>query len=256
MKITTILLALTVSLFYSNITFSQEYEDIIYLKSGGTVKGTIVEFSVADQTVKIKTESGKNITYKFSEIAKTKRKESTSYGGVFGGLGYAFSIPTGGDPKAYSGSGFSIYAYEGGILSRYFGFKVDLQFCSFSKESFPPHKIDDRYMSLAVMLDLMGGNFNPKSRFFYYGILGAGMNVGAVPKIETPQYDPLMNDTIWTKNDNDAVTHFGLHLGAGAGFRIFRGFAITTEIQYNFIGAKSTALSYIPIRFGLTFMPK
>jgi hypothetical protein len=256
MKSTTILLTLSALLIISNVTLAQEYEDIIYLKSGGTVKGAILEFSVSTQTLKIKTENGKTLSYKFSEIDKTKRKELTSYNGVFGGLGYAFSVPAGGDPKNYSGSGFSIYAFEGGILSRYFGFKVDLQFCSFSKENFPPHKVNQRYMSLAAMLDLMGGDFNPKSRFFYYGILGGGINLAAVPKIETPVTDPVTGNTIWNKNDNEPFTHFGFHLGAGAGFRIFRGFAVTTEIQYDFIGAKESALSYIPIRFGLTFMPK
>jgi hypothetical protein len=241
---------------FSNHLSAQQYEDVIYLKNKSTLHGSIMKYSMADQTLKFKTGNEDTMTFKFGEIDKITKSQLSSRSGVFVGFGTGFALPTGGDAKNYSGSGFTVYDYQGGLFSRYVGMRVDLQFSSFSSKDYPPNKVDANYMSFTPMVDLLGGDFNAKSRLFYYGIFGIGFNVGALPKIKTPVVDPQTNDTTWNESDSKSVTGFVLHLGAGAGYRLFGSVAFTAEFQYNFLGSGGSSLSFIPIRFGFSFMPK
>ena len=241
---------------FSNNLLAQQYEDVIYLKNKSTIRGTIIKLMMAEQILKFKSGKNDTMTYKFNEIEKIGKSQLATLSGIFVGFGSGYIIPTSGDPGKYSGSGFTVYNYQGGLFSRYFGFRVDLQFSSFSSKNYSPNKADGNYMSFATMADLLGGNFNAKSRLFYYGIFGAGYNVAAIPKIKTPVVDPFTNDTTWNENDSKEANSFVFHLGVGGGYRFYGSTAFTFEIQYNFFGAGESALSYIPIRFGITFMPK
>lgn len=238
--------------FYSAL-YSQQYEDVIHLKNKINMKGTIVEQLMTDQIVKLKIAKGDTLTFKFSEIDKISRLELKTISGAIIGFGGGIALPIGGDPKDYSGSGFTVYNYEGGLFSRYFGFRIDLQFSSFKASESPEKKIDGNYMSFAPMLDFLGGNFNTKSHFIYYGLAGIGVNVYSIPKIYIRG-----NDSNETKQEGsgEGYTKMGFHIGAGAGYRLFGSVTLTAELQINFIGSGSKALTSIPIRFGLSFLPK
>ena len=56
--------------------FSQNYQDVVYLKNGSVIKGTIME-QVPDKTIKIK--SGENLfVYQMDEIEKITKEEEES----------------------------------------------------------------------------------------------------------------------------------------------------------------------------------
>ncbi len=62
-------------LFLSSLIYSQQYQDVIYLKNGDIVKGVIIE-NVPDKYVKVEVTNGSIITLSYSNILKfTKEKK-------------------------------------------------------------------------------------------------------------------------------------------------------------------------------------
>jgi hypothetical protein len=59
---------------WSAITYSQQMEDVIYLKNGSVIHGIIIE-QVPNETIKIKTKDGNVFAFKYEEIQKFTKEE-------------------------------------------------------------------------------------------------------------------------------------------------------------------------------------
>lgn len=78
--------------------FAQEMSDVVYLKNGSMVKGTIIE-QVPNEQLSIKTRDGSVFVYKFSEIekiVKEEQKEEVQLDEYGGNLSYGVAIGGGG----------------------------------------------------------------------------------------------------------------------------------------------------------------
>jgi hypothetical protein len=61
-------------LFIPCLAFGQENRDVLYLKNGSIIKGSIIEF-VPDQEIKIRTGDGSIFVFKSAEILKIEKEE-------------------------------------------------------------------------------------------------------------------------------------------------------------------------------------
>lgn len=72
MKATILLISIFV--FTSCVAYAQQYEDVVYLKSGSIIHGTIIE-QKPNESIKIKTKDGNVFVYKMEEIEKMTKEE-------------------------------------------------------------------------------------------------------------------------------------------------------------------------------------
>jgi len=61
----------------STIIYAQNSRDVVYLKNGSVIKGTIVEI-IPGATIKIKTSDGSIFIYPMEDVLRTEKEESTS----------------------------------------------------------------------------------------------------------------------------------------------------------------------------------
>ena len=84
MKTLFIALILLVGSFMAS--YSQKYTDVVYLKNGSIIKGTIIE-QVPDKQIKIQTRDGSIFVYKMDEIEKLSKEldhpDFNDYGGKY-----------------------------------------------------------------------------------------------------------------------------------------------------------------------------
>lgn len=69
----TILIAFAVAFLANTQVLAQEFEDVVYLKNGGIVRGTVIE-QVAGKSLKIVRFDGKAFRYKMKEIDKISKE--------------------------------------------------------------------------------------------------------------------------------------------------------------------------------------
>lgn len=87
--------------------FAQNYEDVVHLKNGSIIKGTIVE-QVPNESLKIQTREGNLFVYKMDEVQKMAKEISTvSRGGANRAKGQ-FNKPKGYMGLAELGFGFGV----------------------------------------------------------------------------------------------------------------------------------------------------
>ena len=68
-------LVLMLTIFSLGLTAQESYQDVVYLKNGSIIKGTIIE-QVPNESIKIQTADGSIFVYKMEEILKmTKEME-------------------------------------------------------------------------------------------------------------------------------------------------------------------------------------
>jgi len=70
------LVALLASVSLVPGAYAQPSEDVVYLKNGGVIRGTILEI-VPDQTVRIEIAGGSILVYRMDEVARITREEPT-----------------------------------------------------------------------------------------------------------------------------------------------------------------------------------
>lgn len=70
----TLFTALFISLFLLPCIYSQQMEDVVYLKNGSIIRGTIIE-QVPNESIKIKTKDGSVFAYKIEEVEKMTKEE-------------------------------------------------------------------------------------------------------------------------------------------------------------------------------------
>ena len=66
-------LVLMLTIFSLGLTAQESYQDVVYLKNGSIIKGTIIE-QVPNESIKIQTADGSIFVYKMSEILKMTKE--------------------------------------------------------------------------------------------------------------------------------------------------------------------------------------
>ncbi len=81
------LMLLSFSLFITVVSFGQNnYQDVVYLKNGDTIRGVIIEH-VPNKSIKIKTEDKGVLVYQMDEVEKLTKEPIQAEGGIsFGEL--------------------------------------------------------------------------------------------------------------------------------------------------------------------------
>ena len=123
-----LIVCLTASVAASQV-FAQQMEDVVYLKNGGVVRGTIVE-QIPDESLKIQTRDGNVLVFTMDEIAKLSKeapkvpKEPVM--GIFGVDVPSVPSSASADSKSSTGIGLNL----GGIVQSdenvFFGTRTDL----------------------------------------------------------------------------------------------------------------------------------
>jgi TM2 domain-containing membrane protein YozV len=70
----------------SGIMAQQNSDDVVYLKNGSIIKGTIIE-QIPGKTIKIQTQDGNIFVYGFDDIAKITKEQSVKQASVISGPG-------------------------------------------------------------------------------------------------------------------------------------------------------------------------
>lgn len=258
-KISTIIFCI----LFISITFSQGvYEEVVYLKNGSVIKGTILE-QVPDVSVKIQTKDGNIFVYKMEEIEKiTKEKikpsaqtdevvtnsiENNLAGKFclsgFGGLAFPMGDLADDDNKNED----AVYRTTGpqfGLSVEYFfipNFGIGAQFNYVSMGSKEYDWIGDNPNQDDVLtLLLLGvhgkyifisdGNVRP------YGKFGFGMVMSSFSDLPV-----RVSSTTYKLTDVEIDTKFYLHLATGVNFFVSSTVSLFAELTYNYLlmdGAK------------------
>jgi hypothetical protein len=82
-------LLLSMLCFFSLLSIAQQnYEDVVLLKNGSIIRGTIIE-QIPNQNLKIKTKDGSVFVYKISEVEKMTKEQIANASGNIGNNNYS-----------------------------------------------------------------------------------------------------------------------------------------------------------------------
>lgn len=228
--------------------FAQTTQDIIFLKNGTVVKGSIIE-QILGQSVKLKTASGDIISYKMDDVERFE-KDATSKASVnfstipqsqtkksvyiSASLGLNTSLASGFNDMYNSGVSFKIAAFgkDGfGISTGYiaYGGKGNYEDCNFSaipillywqdmmgkKDTKLKFYFDGGIGGYLVNTSgeyyLDGYNFENSSSKFYFGInIGAGLRYRFYDQLSAKVFLDADNIKIFSKS---STTLYGLNIG-------------------------------------------
>jgi hypothetical protein len=184
------------------------YRDVIYLKSGSVIKGTIIE-TVPEKSIKIETADGNVFVYNMSEIEKITKEavavqimaQPSLFGGSTESLPSLFSIFGGaaipvGDFASETDEehGFAKTGFTAGVqfvTGGQIGFLINASYASNPTDlkdinPFPYDAYDiecGSWTSILLLTGLKIGTTNPTGVNFFFAPL-IGMNIGMSPKIE------------------------------------------------------------------------
>ena len=123
-----LIMCLTASVAVSQV-FAQQMEDVVYLKNGGVVRGTIVE-QIPDKSLKIQTRDGNVLVFTMDEIAKLSKEPpkvpKKPMMGVFGVDVPSVPSSARADSKSSTGIGLNIGVIVQSDESVFFGTRTDL----------------------------------------------------------------------------------------------------------------------------------
>lgn len=108
-------------LFVSITSLAQEMQEVVYLKNGNIIRGTIIE-QVPNESLKIKTSDGSVFVYQMNEIAKTTKEQKDSSNNVYLQRGYRGF----GEVSAHIGVGD--YEYDRVSFATVHGFQFNRHF--------------------------------------------------------------------------------------------------------------------------------
>ena len=75
-----ILLMCLTAFVMTSPAFAQQMEDVVHLKNGGLIRGTIIE-QIPGESLKIQTRDGNESVYTMNEIAKISKESEMGMGG-------------------------------------------------------------------------------------------------------------------------------------------------------------------------------
>ncbi len=120
-----LIMCLTASVAVSQV-FAQQMEDVVYLKNGGVVRGTIVE-QIPGESLKIQTRDGNVLVFTMDEIDKlSKDIPKVPKEPVMGVFGVDIPSSASADPKKSTGIGLSLGVIVQSDENVFFGTRTDL----------------------------------------------------------------------------------------------------------------------------------
>ncbi|RPI19118.1 MAG: hypothetical protein EHM58_02795 [Ignavibacteriae bacterium] len=185
---TIIILAVLIS---TGVTYSQQYEDVVYLKDGSIIHGTIIE-QVPNVSVKIKTKDGNVFAYKYEDIQKFTKEEvkgslySYEENTKYGNDGFRSGKFLLGLKAGYGDWGSLTYGinFEIGVSNNY-GIALDVAYTSWEEGPYTgsvynSHTNEYEDYSYRYDYNLIGGllsmsyHFSPGKKLDLYAKAGAG----------------------------------------------------------------------------------
>lgn len=239
-------LIFTLFLFFLSASFiySQQYEDVVYLKNGSIIHGTIIE-QVPNESIKIKTKDGNVFVYSTEEISKitreeTIKKQKLSYDnklwlGFITGLNLA-NISISSPSQTLAGPDGIMTFMLGIIAERNFNKNFSLQTgLTYIKKGadkiyilgYYPCSARADYLDLDV---LMKAKLNSKG-FTPYGLFGTF--VGFKLSAEAKHQNTTIDWSSYTSGIN-----LGLYFGAGIDLNTGKNSAVLIEFRYE-LGANN-----------------
>ncbi|GBD87213.1 hypothetical protein BMS3Abin03_01140 [bacterium BMS3Abin03] len=251
-KISTIIFCI---LFTSMALSQQLYEEVVYLKNGSVIKGTILE-QVPDVSVKIQTKDGNIFVYKMEEIDRiTKELVQTSKqtddfvtNGIeqnlagkfclsgFGGLAFPMG-DLADDNYKNEDAAYRTTGPQFGLSVEYFfipNFGIGAQFNYVSMGSKEYDWIGDKPNQDDVFTMLLLGAhgkyiFISDGKVRPYGKFGLGMVMSSLS--DSPVRVSL---TTYRISDVEIDTKFYLHLATGVNFFVSSQISLFAELTYNY----------------------
>ena len=116
-----ILLTFLTAFVMTSQAFAQQMEDVVHLKNGGLIRGTIIE-QIPGESLKIQTRDGNVFVYKMDEIAKISKESEMGMGGHIGipkknpWLAFGLSALVTGGGQFYNGQHNKGVAQLGGVI--------------------------------------------------------------------------------------------------------------------------------------------
>jgi len=273
-----LLLLIPVLLLTTVLVYSQQYDDVVYLKNGGEIHGTIIE-QIPNESIKIKTKDGNIFVYKMDEIEKMTKEEikqekierqatthenhytnnsTTNYSGfgIRGGLGTDITFSLG------FGAGAFFVAAPTPYSSSCWDLGLDIYYANVSEEETDSegNKFVDK-TELVVFALRSNGLFNyyPKRTGIYF-IAGGGFVFSNVSLEETITYDysryGYLPPEHWSAEGFTAGNVLNLGIGATLGSGAEARFETPFLIFYSVPGGgyyNRSASSIVPT-FTLSFL--
>lgn len=185
------------SFYFLAICFSyaQQYEDIVYLKNGSIIHGTIIE-QVPNVSVKIKTKDGNILVYKMEEIDKLTKEEikvvkteeeksdtaSTSKtSGFYWRADAHVGFPMGNDKYTkYISVSFGNNFHFGYIFSKFLIASANVGWNMWTTSSPLTENEYEAFWGGSIL----AGNFKPAGSFIYFARVGGGGQFNSTANIE------------------------------------------------------------------------
>ena len=261
--ITTIIFTLIFG--WVSILIAQVDIDIVYLKNGSIIRGKIIE-QIPNQSIKIKTRDGSIFVYKMDEITKITKEtvededsfdlyKTPQTKGILASINGGIGVPVGGKLKNYL-IGYTIGANIGAVLNNTIAIRfIDFSYSNFSY-NFTTQAVGyetgtgGSFTLLSFGADFMVGDFNKKSRVVPYAFVGPRGFSKSIEdvKISTPYYWD------YTIQGNSEV-EFGLALGGGINFKVYKNIGIFTEVQFNIGFGNEPVTQIVPVKAGVLYSP-
>ncbi len=230
-----LLLLIPIYLFTISVIYSQQYEDIVYLKNGSEIHGTIIE-QIPNESIKIKTKDGNIFVYKMDEIDKMTKEEikrekverapSTSIKhtgsnnsgfGIRGGLGTDITLSIG-----FGLGAFYVLAPSSFSTSNW-DFGIDIYYANVSEETVEGSIRYKDKTELVIFTLRANGLFNYKPhKSGVYFVAGTGLVLGNVSWgediIYSAPYYPHTEPWDFSAFSVGNVLNLGIGLTFGGGF--------------------------------------
>ncbi len=210
------------------IIYSQQMEDVVYLKNGSVIHGIIIE-QIPNVSIKIKTHDGNVMAYKYEDIEKFTKEETNGlmYGdystkkiGEYGFKAKKFYV---GVKAGYGDWGTVTYGLSTDYaISNYFGLGLDVAYTNWNSDSYSFSTYDSTYHSynLKYSYNLIGlllnlsYHFSPGEKFDPY--IKAGLGYFLINSSQN--WDPRKPSDFYSVPTAEAS---GIGYGGQVGFNYF-----------------------------------
>lgn len=264
-KISTIIFCI----LFTFIALSQhEYEEVVYLKNGSIIKGTIIE-QVPDVSIKIQTKDGNIFVYKMEEIDRITKEsvqpsvqaEDVVTGGLtqnlkgkFGLSGFGgFAFPMGdladddrqNDDALYRTIGLQFGASFEYFFIPNFGIGVQFNYVSMGSKEFDwiTDEPDQDDVFTNITIGVYGkGVFIAEGPVRPYGKFGFGIVMSSLS-----DFPVRVSSTTYKLTDGEIDTRFYLQLGMGINFFVSPQVSLFVEPTYNYMMMDGAEIKFTDI---------
>jgi len=235
-----LLMLVPVFLFTICLAYSQQYKDVVHIKNGSVMHGSIIG-QIPNEAVKMKTKDSDMFVYKTGETEKMKKEEvkigkkdsKTIISNTFqkqSGLNHSgFGIRGGIGTDITGGLGFGVGAFYIPSSSNW-DLGLDIYYANISEtETGTDVKRNDntKLLVFAFRSNYLI-NYNPKKSGVYF-LAGAGFVLSSVSWKETITYDPIRYPNIGPEHWSDDALSFGNVLNLGVGLKLGGGLETRLE---------------------------